>query len=166
MLSIGYREAIRTLRKRKRLTQEICAERAGMQPKLWSKYETGKVRITANALERMRRAIGCSEVELFHLALPYQHLYHEGHGQEVREPTYEYGKTPTVGGPVRRLRNLDVQELPAEDQHWLKAERDHLVVLLEHGLTLADNLIEKYLYLMAQARRAQDAEDDLNRSDT
>ena len=136
-----------------------------MDPRLWSKYETGKVRITANALERMRRAMDCSEAELFYLALPHQHQYHDVHAREVRETASEYGTTPASTGRVRSLLALDVTALPAEEQHWFKAERDHLAILLERGLAMAENLVEKYLYLFGKARRAQDAEDDKNRSE-
>ncbi len=163
MLDIGYKEAVRTLRKRKGLTQEQCAARIGMKDKNWSKYETGAVKITEQALARLRKALQCTKAELFYLALPYQRAYHNAPAEEIREDAPEFGTTPAATRAVRRLLALNEKALPAGEQHWFKLERDHLAALLARAVAMAEDLVEKYLYLIGKARRAQDEEDDKNR---
>lgn len=165
MLSVGYKEAVRTIRRRKGLTQEECAERVDMKAKLWSKYETGAVRITAKALARMREALECSKAELFHLALPYQRAFHQDESGEIREGAQAYGTKPIPTNKVKRILALDENALPAEERHWFKVERDDVAAILSRAQDMADNLTEKYLDHIARARRAQDAEDDKNRQD-
>ncbi len=162
MLDRGYPEAVKIIRKRKKLTQKECAQRVDMDPKVWSRYETGKATITNGAIESMRKALQCTESELWHLAMPAQRAHYHGHTEEVREEAPDFG-TPMAAGAsvVQRLMALDENALPAEERGWFKANRNALATALTSMLTLVDNFVERFLDSAGRLRLAKEAKEEV-----
>jgi transcriptional regulator with XRE-family HTH domain len=57
-------EAIRTRRKRVRLSQERLAEQADLNPKYLGEVERGRAKISIDALVRIARALGTKAADL------------------------------------------------------------------------------------------------------
>lgn len=156
MISRGYKEAIRTIRRRRKLTQKTCAQRIGMDQREWSKYEKGKQRITQNALNRMRDALECTDTDLWILANPIQVAHHSRQPEEIREDSYTYGSTPVPAGAARRLLAMDEKLLPVGEQHWFKVQRNALATALTGLLSAISHLVAKYWELVGELPPADD----------
>ncbi len=163
MLARGYRQAIRTIRRRKKLTQKECAKRSGIDQRDWSKYETGKKRITQHALDRMRDALECTDTDLWILANPVQVAHHSRQPQEIREDSYAYGSTPPPAAAAQRLLAMDETALPAEERHWFRAQRNALATALTNQhtaltnvLTAIDQVVARYWELVGKLPAADD----------
>ncbi len=173
MLARGYNEAIRTIRRRKKLTQKTCAARSGIDQRDWSKYETGAKRITQHALDRMRDALECTDTDLWLLANPVQVAHHSRQAQEIREDSFAYGVTPAPAAAAQRLMAMDEKALPAEEQHWFKVQRNalattltNLYTALTNVLTAIDQVAARYWELVGKLPAADDDIEENNTADT
>ena len=60
----GLGAAVRTIRKKKGLTQEVAAAKAGVHKSTWSVWERGR-QPTTDSLPKILIGLGCTEVELW-----------------------------------------------------------------------------------------------------
>ena len=168
MLFKGYSEAIKCIRLRKKLTQAECAEnaraatRSKIDEKTWSKYETGLMNPTANALPAIAAGLGVGETELWEESLREERAHYCGRSDLFRGNLAEEAP-PIAAAIVQGLWAMKVEALPREQRHAFESKRRDLAALLTSALHMVDSLNNEFARLTAEASTQQeenDVEDD------
>lgn len=119
MLENGLSGAITRIRMRKGLKQEEAAQRAGVDPSNWSKWETGERYPQRRQLAKITAGLGCDEVELG-LEASFQSFQH--YRQQAQASGLDVDRlTPQVVDP---LAQLDVDQLPLKVRPSIRSLRD------------------------------------------
>jgi len=147
MLRDGLPDAVKSIRRRKGMTQAEAARKAGVEPYQWSQYETRAKRLSLTELPIITGALGVSKTDIWNEKYEVERPNYEGpQPGELRESGPRYGM-PMVIAVLQSLFEMDSGALPVEWQKTFNDRRNGLLSSFANDLREADDLKELYARL-------------------